>query len=535
MTASGEALTALLDAPPTGREQVAVYYNGQTWRFTDLAAQSLSAAKALAALGIGRGDRVALWLPNIPAYLVLNFACARLGAVAVAVNTRYRAVEVADIVARSGAAALAYWPDFRGIDFSGILEEVDAAALADLRVVIRYGDGGQPPVAPEKFSSNVQIRDYSELAAPAKELGGTVPLDGNAESYVNIFTTSGTTSKPKFVLHRQSGLTHHARDVARHFGYDRADGAILQAMPLCGVFGYCQALAALASGRPMVMLDRFDAAAAVQAIDRHRVAHMNATDDMIWAMLQTTDREIAFPHIEFCGYARFNTELADIAVRAEKRGLTLVGLYGMSEVQALFALRRPDDPDDVRDQGGGHLVSPKAAVRVRDPETGELLGIGGHGELEVAGPSVMAGYDNNPEATADTISADGFVKTGDLGYLTGPRSFVFLSRMGDVLRLGGFLVAPAEIEAHIQNLPGVAGCQVVGAESETGMRAVAFVVQEPGAGLSPEDILAHCRGQLARYKVPAIAVFVDDFPTTKSANGTKIQRAKLREMAAELV
>ena len=236
--------------------------------------------------------------------------------------------------------------------------------------------------------------------------------------------------------------------------------------------------------------------------------------------------------MRYIGYANFNANLADIIDRAEARGLTLVGLYGMSEVQALYARQDPADPIDARRLGGGKLVSPQSEVRVRDPESGQLLGHGEHGELELAGPSLMAGYYGNAEATAAAMTDDGFVKSGDLGYTTADDHFIYLARMGDVLRLGGFLVSPAEIEAHLQSHPMVADVQVVGTTTERGIRPVGFVTMAPEQAFDEAALLEHCLAGLAKFKVPVRILPVDAFPTTMSANGTKIQRGKLREMAA---
>jgi fatty-acyl-CoA synthase len=172
---------------------------------------------------------------------------------------------------------------------------------------------------------------------------------------------------------------------------------------------------------------------------------------------------------------------------------------------------------------------------VRDPETGALLGPGQPGALECAGPSLMVGYYGNEKATAEAMTADGYVRTGDLAELDGRGGFTFLSRMGDVLRLSGFLVNPLEIETHIQKVPGIADCQTVAVPRPEGVRAVSFVILHPGAMLDEAAVIAHCRHGLANYKVPMRVFVVDDFPKTPSPNGFKIQRAKLREMAEALM
>jgi fatty-acyl-CoA synthase len=177
-------------------------------------------------------------------------------------------------------------------------------------------------------------------------------------------------------------------------------------------------------------------------------------------------------------------------------------------------------------------VSSAAACRARDPETGAVAPDGVAGELELRGPSLMREYADDSAATAAAFTPDGFLKTGDLGY-TVPGGFVFLARMGDALRLGGYLVNPLEIAGHIETHGGVAGCQVVGVKTPRGERAVAFVVTRPSASVDDEILATHCRAGLAAFKCPAAFVFVDAFPMAESANGMKIQRAKLRAWAAE--
>ncbi len=163
----------------------------------------------------------------------------------------------------------------------------------------------------------------------------------------------------------------------------------------------------------------------------------------------------------------------------------------MSEVQALFAGQAPSDAPAQRALGGGVLVSPDARVRVRDPETGDLLEPGEPGELELRGPSLMSGYFENPEGTAEAITDDGYIRTGDLGYQTRD-GFVFLTRMGDAMRLGGFLVNPAEIAGHIEDLPEVAEAQIVSFADDGRNRPFAFVRLEDGATFDESKILAHC-------------------------------------------
>ena len=522
----------------------AIAYRGGRITFAELDGAARRAARGLAELGVGRGERVALWLPNCPAYLILWLGAARLGAITVAVNTRFRAVEITDIVQRSGAKVLALWPGFRGIPFLDILGEIDRGALEGLDTLIVYeenesgrtgraagsgkaGDGGVPRVLPTSIAHCRRVSFPDLLERPPLDEDRAAPGDGS-----NMFTTSGTTRAPKFVVHSHASVTSHALAVARELGY-AADpaGGVLGALPLCGVFGFCQTTAALAAGSTLALTSAFDAAEAVRLVDEHRVRCLNVTDDMVLAMCDATPREVALPTVEACGYAAFTAKPDELLARAKARGLPLVGLYGMSEVQAFFARQPLDAAPERRLLGGGIPIDPAGRVRVRDPESGRLLAAGEAGEIEITGPSLMREYYGNPDATRETISEDGFVRSGDLGHLTDDGGFVYLARMGDAMRLGGFLASPAEIEGHLNEHPAVSGAQVVGVDSGRGTRPVAFVTVASGSGFDEEALREHCGQSLARFKVPARIFAVDEFPTTMSANGTKIRRAELRRMA----
>ncbi len=527
MTEERETLSALLErvAEEAG-EAPALLYGGETWSYADLLDRSRRAASALAGLGIGRGDKVALWLPNVPAWLALYLALGRLGAVAVAVNTRFRALEVADILSRSGAKALAMWPGFKDIDFAGLLAEIGEEPLAGLERVLVY-DEGEAPV-PERVAGRPATAVRALFEAPPLAEDRATPADP-----CNIFTTSGTTSKPKFVLHGQGPVTRHARDCVSAFGWDRPGAVSYQATPVCGVFGFSTMMATLAAGAPNVLAPLFTPGEAADAVRRHRVTHFMGTDDMYAGMLSLREELEPFPSLRLCGYALFNPTLEDFETKTLARGVPLIGLYGMSEVGALMAVQKIDAPLEDRLAGGGYPVAPEAAVRVRNVETGELCPPGVSGEVEMRCPSLFLRYDGNPEATAAAMTEDGFLRTGDAGRMRADGSFVYEARMGDTLRLAGFLTAPSEIEAHVETHPSVAGCQVVGVATPRGPRAFAFV-RPADDSYDETELLGWCRETMANYKVPVRAAPIDAFPVTHSANGTKIQKAELRRMAEAL-
>ncbi len=494
---------------------------------TALADESARLARALRELGVGPGDRVALWLPNIPAWLALLFACARLGAIAVSLNTRFKCHEVADILARSRAKLLCFSPGFRHVDFGAILAGCDPAALAALEALIVYEeDGAQPGEILGKPA--YRYRALVERAPLAQDAS-------RPDAGCIIFTTSGTTRAPKFVLHGQNTLIRHAYDVAAAFGYQAPEAKILVTAPLCGVFGFCNAMAAIAAGRPLVMYPSFDAAEAARAVQRHAITHTHASDEMISQMLAAVPQEQPFPSARFFGYARFSPALADLPARAQARGLTLVGLYGMSEVQALLSRQSEAAPLEERTLAGGRLVAPEGKVRACDPASGKVLPHGTAGEIEFKVPSMMLGYFEDEEANRAATSEDDWFRSGDLGYTTADGRFVFIARLGDALRLSGFLVSPAEIEEVLQQHATVAAAQVVGVDTAAGVKPVAFVILRAEEVFDERALIAHCAERIAKFKVPLRVCALDAFPVTPGANATKIQKSKLRELAQGLV
>lgn len=446
-------------------------------------------------------------------------ACARIGAIAVAVNTRFRSTEIEDILRRCDVSVLVYEPGFKEIDFSAILTKVDQSTIAGLKLIVTIGDH--------------EGADANHMSAIALELDLETDIHtGGAGDGLLVFTTSGTTSKPKFVLHTQCSIVRHARNVAQAFAYSAHDTVLLQALPLCGTFGLSQLLAGLAGGCLSILMPVFDAVHAIDLIRHHNVTSFNGPDGL-FAQLIDAAKPGDLASIKWCGFAAFGeADPVEFVRRCDRHGLTLVGLYGMSETQALFARQPLDAPITQRALAGGDLTSLDARAEIRDPESGTVLPPGQSGALYVSGPSQFQEYLDNPDATAAAIGKDGFVRTGDLGYGIETGGFVFETRMGDSLRLSGFLVNPAEIDTWIMELPEIAACQTVGVETKKRLRAVSFVILESGS-LDEAAILDHCRSGLAGFKIPVHVFALDQFPVSIGPNGEKIQRGKLRELALQ--
>jgi fatty-acyl-CoA synthase len=479
----------------------------------------LQAAAGLRAAGVAPGARVALWLPNGTAYLAAIFACGRLGALAIHINTRFRFAEVGNLLRRSRAVALVTQWGFPPVDFPAIFAALPAEDRAGLRSVL----GLQiPPGVRELAGLPVLPLDGAAADAGPDEATGDAPC--------LTFTTSGTTSGPKLVLHDQQTIAGHAVDVARRFGLDAAGAALLGAVPFCGTFGNAAAMAAIAGGAHIVCLAQFDGAAAAQLIRRHRITHVFGGDDMFGRIVAASGGR-PFDSVRFSGFAAFHSTAAQSIAAAEQAGMRPRGLYGSSEVQALFSVGEGEN----QLLAGGVPVSRAARLAVRDPQSSAAIPPGASGELWIDAPSRFIGYLDNPQATERAIDADGMFRTGDLARL-GDGHFIFEARIGDAMRLGGFLVSPEEIEAVIQTAPGVAAVQVVAAANGAADPVpVAFVLPAGGALFDEAALRARCREQLARFKVPVRIVAVEAFPTVDSPNGPKIQKVRLREMAEALL
>jgi fatty-acyl-CoA synthase len=367
-----------------------------------------------------------------------------------------------------------------------------------------------------------------------------LPLDGAAadagpdeatgERPCLTFTTSGTTGGPKLVVHDQQAIAGHAADIARHIGLDAPAAVLLGAVPFCGTFGNAAAMAAIAGGAHIVCLAQFDGEVAVRLIRQHQVTHVVGGDDMFGRIAAASGGR-RLDSVRFSGFAAFHSSATSSIAAAEAVGMQPHGLYGSSEVQALFSVSYGEN----RLLGGGVPVSLQARLAVRDPKTGSTLPSGASGELWVNAPSRFIEYLEDPAATERAIDADGMFRTGDLARLA-DTGFVYEARIGDAMRLGGFLVSPEEIEAVIQAQPGVAAVQVVAASRAEGDPVpVAFVRPADGTELDETALRARCLEKLARFKVPERVVVVEAFPIVDSPNGPKVQRVRLREMAELLL
>jgi len=501
-----------------------------TWQ--QLLAETDRLAARMQEHGAQRGQRLALWMPNCIEWLVTFLACARLGITVIAVNTRFREHEVGQLLQRGQCSWLALWPAFKGLPFVDTLARIDPQCIGSLRGCITVGDDSALDTLPSPMGSAWKRIPYAGATVGSS---ARIHEPGGAQDGALVYTTSGTTSAPKLVLHRQSGLLQHGTIAAQAYEIT-CDSVVLLAAPLCGAFGFSTLLAGFSQGASFASLPVFDAALTVQQMQEMGVTHSFANNELIDLLLQAVQgQEKPFPSLQYLGYAAFAPSMDDLPERALAAGIPIAGLYGSSELQALVAGHRLETEWAVRRMAGGTIAAPEGRVRAVDAETGAPLAHGQVGQIEIKAPSIMSEYLDNPEATRKAISEDGFFHTGDLGYTVSDRTFVFQGRDGEHLRLGGFLVNPMEIEQFIEGLPGVEAVQVVGAQDQGKTVPVAFVIAQTGWPGDEAAIIASCTAAMARFKVPRRVSFVKAFPTVQSANSNKVQKHVLRKMAQELL
>ncbi len=496
----------------------ALIFESKAWTYQALHQEANAIAAALVALGIKKGDCVAIWLPNVPFWITLFLACTKIGAPVLALNTRFKSKEVGDVLARAEAKVLVYSPHFLGIDFSALINEIDPVCLKALSQVFAWSPEASPPtkVAGLAVWDAARLLEFHPFVTPVD----------TPDSACVMFTTSGTTSRPKLVLHSQRSIAHHAQDVARALGYEVPGSVILVVTPLCGVSGFGVPMACIAAQAVFVLSVSFNTEQSLHIIQSHRITHIHANHEIVRRWLDYEAGPVDFSSLKMvnCG-----SGIGALIERAKARTLPLLSIYGSSEVQARFSSQLHAQNSSQALEGGGRPLSSLARVRVADIESGESLGPEARGELQICAPSQLMGYFSDSQATQNAITHDGYVRTGDCGYIREDGSFVLEARIGDVLKLSGFMVSPAEIESFILDYEGVLQCQVVGRPTARGLRAVAFVKTQ--YEFQESNLRDYCRAHMAAYKVPIRIIRLDEFPVTAGVNSPKIQKNALRELA----
>jgi long-chain acyl-CoA synthetase len=487
---------ALIEADAAGE-------TARRWTYRQLSDDAEKLAHVLAARHMP-GERIAIWAPNAPEWVIMEFAAGLAGLTLVTANPAYQAAELRYVLEQSRAAALYLTRAFRGNPMLEIAREA-VSGLAAVRHVVDIED------ADALYGGN-----------RARALPNVAPRDP-----VQIQYTSGTTGFPKGAVLNHRGLTNNARFTMARAGVVPGDVA-LNPMPMfhtsgCGLI----TLGAMQNRMPMVLVRQFDPFAVNRLIAQERVGMIGGVPTMLLGMLEALKREpcdVSSARCAFSGGAMVSPEI--VRRIHDAYGCHLSICYGQTETSPTLTQTGPGDVlGDRLDTAGQPL--PMTEVSIRDPAGGVVVPLGVVGEICARGYGLMLGYNDNPKATADTIDAEGWLHTGDLGTMDARGYVRVTGRVKEMIIRGGENLFPAEIENILLEHPAVAEVAVVGVPDETwGEIAVCFFRPRPGETPDRADLVTHCRRALAAPKTPAHWIVVDAFPMTGSG---KVQKFLLRE------
>lgn len=501
-------------------------------------------SSALQDRGIMPDDCIAVWLPNWSDAVAWQYAALAVGARVIGINTRYNVQEIAHVLAKARPILVVLAHDFQNLDLltrarGALVESAGALTVVPAFVpVAAPGNRTAIDLAPYDLGGGSwRLPDHDSRRGRGG--AGDAPEHGSPPDRLMVaFTTSGSTGQPKLAAHSEGGVRHHAMANAARTDLRRGD-VMVAALPYSGVFGFNTVMATIAAGATVLLHPVFNERLLVDAMAQFRVTHYVGADDML-IRIQAAWREHpvdlgAWRRIFMADFIGRTPELAKWA--NDEFGTIAAGVYGSSELFALAAFWPPETELPRRWGGGGTPVSEQIRVRVAHPETGEALPIGSEGELQFQGPNVVDAYLGDAGEGAAAFTDDGWFQSGDLGRLTEDGGFVYICRMGDVLRLRGFLVEPVEIERRLAEHPAVHTAKVVGVRDPQGeTRAIGYVTLEPGASsVSGDELRAWCGRSLARFKVPEHVRVIAEMPTVVGTNGAKIRTVELREWAVALL
>jgi HIP---CoA ligase len=524
--------------------RLAVIDGSRRLSYAELAAQARAMTRALMAVGVQAGDRVAVWLPNTAHWLVAALGAHGAGASLVPMNTRYTGYEAGDVLRRTGARVL-FLPDrFLGQDYLAALMQAAPGASAPgpaggldrltlaVRVPVEGGDQGQADGG--KAASAPGVVSWEQLLARAiqtsEESARARAAQVQADDVADIIFTSGTTGAPKGAVstHRQTIAVAGAW-AERAQATDRDVYMIIA--PFFHTFGYKAGwVVALLCGATIVPQLTFSIDRVLEQIERERVTMLPGPPTIFQELLahpRRDEHDLSSLRLVVTGAAMVPVALIE-RMWTELAIETILTAYGLTEAVVVTMCLPGDDAETISGTCG--CAAADFEIRIAGAD-GQELGPGDDGEVQLRGPNVMVGYLDDPAATRAAIEPDGWLHTGDIGHLDERGYLTITDRLKDMFTVGGFNVYPAEIENAIMRLDSVIDCAVVGKPDERlGEVGLAFVVTRPGSGLSTQDVIAHCRERLANFKVPREVAFVGQLP--RNAGG-KVLKRELRERARQ--
>jgi fatty-acyl-CoA synthase len=524
----GALLTRLAETLP---DQEALVYADRNlrWSFADLETEARLIARGLMACGVARGERVALWATNVPEWIVLQFALAKIGAILVTVNTALRAQEMDYLLRQSEASTVITIRGFKEVDYISVLREIGAIGDSrlpelKLRIFISRNEGDD---CPEGLMPYAELRTRAESVTEARlnEREREVGLD----DVINMQYTSGTTGFPKGVMLSSRNIVNNGYWIGQGLGYTPNDRLCL-CVPLFHCFGcVIGVLGAYTHGVCLCPVEFFDARRVLATVERERCTSLYGVPTMFLAELEE-------PEFRRFDLSSLRTGVMAGALCPEplmRRAISEMHLseitiaYGLTEASPVITQTLRSDTLEHRTQTVGKVL-PEMEIKIIDPVTRETLGVDQPGELCVRGYNVMKGYYNNPAATRAAIDEEGWLRTGDQATIDAEGYVRITGRIKDIIIRGGENIAPKEIEDLLRQHEAVADAYVYAVESEFfGEEVAAAVRLKTGLTATEEELKNFCQGKIARFKIPRYVRFVNDFPMTASG---KVQKFKLREI-----
>jgi fatty-acyl-CoA synthase len=519
----GDTIGANFDATVArfgDREALVDRTTGRRWTYAELAADVDALALGLLDLGIGQADRVGIWAPNCPEWTLTQYATAKIGAILVNINPAYRTRELEFVLNQSGARLLIAAERLKTSDYAAMIAEVRPRCAGLSHVAIIGGPDWQS-----------LIRRGRQLDRSALE---RIELD--TDDPINIQYTSGTTGFPKGATLSHHNILNNGFFVGELCMYTEADRICIP-VPFYHCFGMVMGnLAATSHGACMVIpAPSFDPVATLEAVQAERCTSLYGVPTMFIA-------ELSAPG--FAGYDLSSLRTGIMAgspcpVEVMKQVMSQMSMrevsicYGMTETSPVSTQTRVDDSLDRRVSTVGR-VGPHLEVKVVDPATGATVPRGTPGELCTRGYSVMLGYWEQPDKTAEAIDAAHWMHTGDLAVMDKDGYLAITGRIKDMVIRGGENIYPREIEEFLYTHPDILDAQVIGVpDAKYGEELMAWIRLRPGAqDLTAESLREFCGGQLAHYKIPRYVRIVDEFPMTVTG---KVRKVEMRERSVEIL
>jgi fatty-acyl-CoA synthase len=496
--------------------------SGRRWTYAQMREDVDTVALGLLAAGVEKGDRVGIWAPNVAEWTLVQYATAKIGVILVNINPAYRMHELEYVLNQAGIALLVAAPSFKTSDYAAMIKDVRPRCAALREVVLLGTPEWDALVAAGKRG------DRAELARLQAELSPDDPI--------NIQYTSGTTGFPKGATLSHHNILNNGFFIGRLCGYTSADRVCIP-VPFYHCFGMVLGnLACTTAGATMVIPGPgFDPEATLHAVQQERCTSLYGVPTMFIAELNHHDFEsydLTSLRTGIMAGSPCPVEVMKQVV--ERMGMTEVTIcYGMTETSPVSTQTRPDDTLDRRVSTVGR-VHPFVEVKIIDPENGLTLPRGEPGELCTRGYSVMLGYWNEPEKTAEAIDSARWMHTGDVAVMDDEGYVNITGRIKDMVIRGGENVYPREIEEFLYTHPDILDAQVVGVpDVKYGEELCAWVkLRDGAAAMTAETVREFAAGKLAHYKIPRYVVVVDEFPMTVTG---KIRKVEMREKSVTLL